>query len=230
MPLFKQIVGYLFKEIVMKTRLITLFLAICFWVDYNQVQAAHITVEFEGSVTSISGTGIPESIQVGDTFTGTYTYNSLTTDSDASPYLGMYEHDAPYGVCMSIGEYELKTATSHVGGFRISINNDDPQLNIWDFYTIESDEIVPVPSVDFDVDYIYWSLGDITHTAIDSDILPITAPALEDWNYNSFRIVGINNSFTIRGEVTEAVIPEPLTVTLMALGVIISLRKRRQML
>jgi len=205
----------------MKARLITLFLAICFWADYNQVQAAHITVEFEGNVTSISGTGVPESVQVGDTFTGTYTYSSLTTDSDASAYLGMYEHDDPYGVCMSLGEYKLETATNHVGGFRIRINNDDPQLNIWDFYSVESDEIVSVPSVGFDVDYIYWSLGDITHTALDSDMLPITVPVLADWNYNSFRIVGINNSFTIRGEVTEAVIPEPTSLLLFCLGSIL---------
>lgn len=209
----------------MKARLITLFIAICFWADYNQVQAALITIDIEGNVTSISGTGVPESIQVGNTFTGTYTYNSLTTDSDVSPYLGVYEHDAPYSLCLSLGDYELKTATNHAGGFRIRIANDDPMANLWDFYRVESDEIVSVPSVGFDVDYIRWSLGDITHTALDSDMLPISSPVLADWNYNALKI--ISNSFTINGEVTVAVIPEPLSFTLMAMGIIFSLQKRR---
>lgn len=213
----------------MKTKVITLALVTCCWACLNQAQAVPITIEINGNVTSVGGDvgSVPSTIYEGVTFTGTYTYDSSTSDSDASPYIGKYEHNSPYGISLLLGGYEFKTAANHIGKFHISIHNDDPQANLWDFYMAESDEIVSVPPVGFSVDYIRWSLGDSTHTALDSDALPVTAPVLTDWGYNALKIFGSGDlgGLLIEGTVTQAV-PEPLTGVLMVIGVFFFRRRR----
>lgn len=82
----------------MKVRLITLFLAICFCAGYGRVQASLIIIQIAGEITDVTAQHVPETltdnIHVGDIFTGTYTYNSSTMDSDADPQRGEYRHSA----------------------------------------------------------------------------------------------------------------------------------------
>lgn len=192
-------------------------------------RAVPITIEITGNVTSVGGDvgSIPSTIYTGVSFTGTYTYDASTPDLDASPYRGEYEHNSPYGISLHLGGYEFETMANHIGKFHISISNDDPQGNLWDYYIAESDEIVSDPPAGFTVDYIRWALGDITHTALDSDALPITVPVLTDWGYNSLSIFGSGDhgGILIEGTVSQAV-PEPVTGVLMVIGVFF-LRLRR---
>jgi hypothetical protein len=192
-------------------------------------KAVPITIEITGNITSVEGDvgSVPSTIYAGVSFTGTYTYDSSTSDSDASPYIGEYVHNSPYGISLLLGGYEFNTASNHIGKFNISIRNDDPQSNLWDYYVAESDEIVSIPPVGFSVDHIRWVLGDSTHTAIDSDALPVTAPVLTDWGYNVLRISGSGDlgGLFIKGTVTQAV-PEPLTGVLMVIGLFLFRRRR----
>jgi hypothetical protein len=186
-------------------------------------RAVPITIEITGEVISVEGDvgSVPSTIYAGVSFTGTYTYDSSTSDSDASQYIGKYEHNSPYGISLLLGGYEFTTATNHIGKFNISIHNDDPQANLWDYYIVESDEIISAPPVGFSVDHIRWILGDITHTALDSYALPVTPPVLTDWGYNVLRISGSGDlgGLLIEGTVTQAV-PEPLSVILMVMGML----------
>lgn len=210
----------------MKTKILMLTLLFGFWMGCNQVQATPITIQITGEVTSASGSALPSTIHVGDTFTGTYTYDSLTEDSGG----GHYVHNAPYGITISLGGYEFMTAPNHVGQFDMRIGDDSIGNGVNDYYGVRSQyQNISIPSVGFNIDYILWSLRDDTHTALSSGDLPITAPILEDWDYNYFEIskFGDAPNIWIRGTVTQAIlIPEPLTGILMAMGVFFIRRKR----
>jgi hypothetical protein len=218
----------------MKTKILMMILAIGFWMGFNQVQAVPITIYIEGNVTSVAGTGresVSDTIYAGVTFSGIYTYDSDALDSDPSDIYGVYQYDSPYGISIVIGGYEFKTTSNHIGKFEMQISNDDPLTGTgqpWDYYTVFSKTNISIPTDDLDVSYISWSLGDGTHTALSSDVLPIKVPVLEDWNYNSLGIVAydsLDRSIVILGKVTQ-VSPEPLTGILMAMGVVFLRRKR----
>jgi hypothetical protein len=215
----------------MKTKILLMILVFGFWMGCYQVQAAPITIKITGEITSASGSALPSTIHAGDTFTGTYTYDSSTPDSDPSDIYGAYQYDSPYGISISIGGYEFMTATDHVGQFTIGIANDNPfngTSQPWDSYSVRSEgQNISIPSLDSPIDYIRWYLRDYDHTAFSSDALPVTTPELADWEYNYFEIHGWDstNSIWIKGTVTH-VTPEPVTGILMAMGVFLMRRKQ----
>jgi len=208
----------------MKTKILLITLAMCFWMGLNQVQADLITIEISGNITSASGTSLPVTIYAGSSFTGTYTYDSSTLNSGG----GHYVHDSPYGISISLGGYEFETAPNHVGQFDMWIRNDDSSDGIKDYYTVFSGENVSTLPVGFTIWYINWRLIDSTHTALFSDALPVTAPVLTDWDSNVLTIYAFDSlgyGISIYGTVTHA-IPEPITGILMAVGVFLMRRKR----
>jgi len=209
----------------MRRRIIILMLGVLLSCG-GLVQAEPITIQITGNVTSVGGytQAIPDTIHADVTFTGTYTYDSLTDDSGG----GHYVHDAPYGITLSLGGYEFKTAPNHVGQFDMRIGNDQVGNGIYDIYSVNSYQNVSIPSVDFAYS-IEWKLMDYTHAAFSSGDLPVAAPVLTDWDYNIFKIHGVYGpdltGLTIYGTVTQ-VVPEPVTGILMAIGVFL-LRRRR---
>ena len=187
-------------------------------------QAIPVTIQISGNVTSANGSALPSTIYKDVTFTGTYTYESSTIDSGG----GHYVHNEPYGITISLGGYEFKTAPNHVGQFDMRIGNDNPLNGLHDYYTVFSDENVSVPFIGSTIGYISWTLSDSTHDALSSTALPVIAPELTDWDYNHFEIYGFGSgSLLIDGTVTQAIlVPEPLTGVLMAMGVLFFRRRR----
>jgi hypothetical protein len=203
------------------------------WVSFllfsSQVRAETITIEITGNVTSTSGSGLPATIHAGDTFTGIYTYESLTPDSNPSTKYVTYQHNSPYGISISLGGYEFKTAPNHIGQFLIGITNDDPMtpMGMADGFTVYSSENDFISSAGLTIDSIRWDLFDTSHMTFSSDTLPGVVPVLTDWNYNYLEIYGYNgtnNGFLIQGIVTQ-VIPEPVTDILMITGMFFLRRK-----
>ncbi|MFA6187058.1 MAG: hypothetical protein WC770_07610 [Phycisphaerae bacterium] len=195
-------------------------------------QAAPITIQISGNITSIAGytAAIPSTIHAGVTFTGTYTYDSLASDSDSSVQRGVYQHNSPYGISISLGGYTFATAPNHVGKFVMIIKNNDTTNGVIDCYTVFS-AYQNIPSIGFAPDSISWNLRDSTYDALSSDALPATAPVLTDWNYNVLSIGGVYGpdlyGLTIYGTVTQAIlVPEPLTGLLMITGVLFLRRKQ----
>lgn len=188
-------------------------------------QAVPITIEITGEVTNFSdGTGLLNTIRIGSIFTGTYTYDSSTVDSGDGHHL----HSSPYGISLSLGGHEFKTAQTHVGQFDIWIMDDLSLNGVKDYYLVRSHENALLPN-GIAVSLIRWDINDSTHTALSSTILPTTAPSLTEWDYNYVEIYGGNNQggFYLGGRVTQTVlIPEPLMGTLMAIGIFF-LRRRR---
>ena len=186
-------------------------------------QAAPITIQISGNVTSASGSALPDTIYEGVTFTGTYTYDSSTIDSEpTNQKLGAYWHNAPYGINVSLGGYEFKTDPTHIEKFLVCL---DLYYGNGYYYTINSYQNISLPT-GITVEEIRWVLGDGTRSAISSDILPITEPILTDWNYNVFRIIDQDN-FSIEGTVTQVVlIPEPASIFMLTMGIFCFRRKR----
>ncbi len=148
-------------------------------------------------------------IQVGDTITGKYTYESGQPDSDPDPTLGIYEYtSSTFGVEFKAGGLVFKTNPGNVV-FEISIGNDHPYwYDIYDHYLIYSQNNLQL-SNGMLVKNIYWSLSDSTCTALSSDALPTTAPILSDWESNLLYINGDDpvdplKNYNIGANVTEA--------------------------
>jgi len=79
----------------MSTKTIAIFAACIIVLSCSLSQAVPVTIHISGRVTYANGSGLPDSIHVGDVFTGTYTYDSATPDSDALPNRGRYQHESP---------------------------------------------------------------------------------------------------------------------------------------
>jgi hypothetical protein len=214
----------------MKMRLFIFILAIMLLLPIS-TNAVPITISITGNITSISGSGVPSSIYIGSIFTATYTYDTSTPDSDPETYNGSYKFSSPYGMNITLGGYQFQTAASHIDGFNIGIRNDDsgpPLIGVNDWYTVGCSDFIPSNGIA--IDSFRWHLIDPSHTAFSSDALPITAPVLSDWEFNSFYISGFDSSgkyLSLDGTITQAVlVPEPLTISLLIMG--LSLCKRRR--
>ena len=210
------------REKILSLRIASIFIFVTLLIPTHLARAVPITIEITGEVTSIGGTGVPDTIQVGDMFSGTYTYDSSTIDSEPINEVGQYWHDGPYGINVSLGGYEFMTAPGHIGQFLISLRL--PPYGNRDYYIIKSYQNTTLPT-EIAVEEISWILGDSTQSALDSVDLPITAPELSLWDYNVFEIIGEGSSFEIKGVVTQSV-PEPSTVFLMMIGILLFKCKR----
>ena len=74
---------------------------------------------------------IGSEINIGDTVTGSYTFNTDAPDVDPDPNHGMYEHfpgNGDFGFNLSIANYNLKT-DPNTGSFNISLNNSQDWLD-----------------------------------------------------------------------------------------------------
>ena len=199
-------------------------------------QGALITVEFTAEVTDVrEGTrGFPVDtpffegkVDIGDIITGTYTYDSSIPDSYPELWLGVYEYNtSPYGISLTIGEFTFETDPENVD-FTIKVFNNPPTVDSSDQYLVTSENNLPLPNGVL-VRQIFLNLGS-DWRPLSSDALPATAPALDDWPY---AVVGISGTtpeggFYIEGEVTS-IIPEPTTISLLGLGALALLRRRRR--
>jgi hypothetical protein len=207
----------------MKRKIVKITVLAILLLSASLAQAVPITIEITGNVTNFSdGTGLLDTIHVDSIFSGTYTYDSSTVDSGGGHHL----HSSPYGISLSLGGYEFKTASTHVDQFDMWILNDDEGNGVKDFYLVRSHENALLPN-GIAVSLIRWDLNDSTHTALSSNVLPTTAPSLTSWDYNYVEIYGGNSQggFYIGGTVTQAV-PEPLTGVLMVMGALFFRRRQ----
>jgi hypothetical protein len=121
-------------------------------------------------------------IAPGDVITGSYTYNSKTTDTNDFVLVGDYQYDKKkYGMQLDMGSFSTQTVD-----FGIEIVND---YNDMDNYLVGSYNIV---STGPRVEHISWQLDDPTQTAVSSDALPTTAPVLSSWERNRLVVAGGN--------------------------------------
>jgi hypothetical protein len=205
----------------MKNTIISVMVVVLCGLSVPKAQAELITINITATVDIVedSGNYLEGKIHIGDTITGSYTYESTTLDSNPLPNGGAYWHyTTPAGISLSVGGFEFRTNPDSVN-FVIEITNDYPPN---DDYFVSSNNNLTL-SNGTTVTYVSWHLGDSTGTALSGDTLPVTAPLLSQWQSNNLDIHGGEkmDEFFISADVTSAqLVPEPSTLLLLSFGVI----------
>ena len=177
------------------------------------VNGALITIEIEAVVDSVSDERnyLEGKISPGDLITGFYRYESTTPDSNPLEKGGRYEHTtALHGIFLTVGGLDFETNPGNVG-FLIEIENDHPPDDNYFLLSYNND----VLSNGTPVNNISWWLYDPTGNVLSSDVLPSSAPILNEWQINHLRIETLR-MFSIDAHVTSA-IPEPCSILLFGL-------------
>lgn len=193
--------------------------------------AYQVTFSFETTVVSLdpelSGT-----FSVGQTFSGWYTFESLTPDANESPNRGWY-NGAITALSVTVGNY---TATATYGD--IHVWND--RLYVGDSYVVTALNVLTGPNVVLTGANIaelpphrllIGMNGGYNH--FDSDALPVTPPDPSGFDLNSgssyiwlsFGIGGNLNTgatpiYGLEGAVPISLVPEPSTAILIGFGLV----------
>ncbi len=160
------------------------------------VSSMDITVYFTAQVAFVDDINnlLEGRINEGDIITGKYTYKSTTPDSNPSPTVGDYWHNAsPYGIEVNAGGFLFSTDPKNVN-FLVEVTKDNNGYP-WDSYLLRSYTNLPLSNGVF-VDHIAWQLDDPTGTALSSDSLPTGPPVLTNWqSYFGFELTGSEPNF-----------------------------------
>lgn len=174
-----------------------------------QPQSTAVTMQILAVISDVDDANdvLGGAIVVGDTITGTYTYDTDTEDSNHAATVGDYRHtSSPYGIFLNINGYEFKTDLNDVD-FLMELANDHgatPRDN----YLLRSYNNAPA-GLNVSVDHISWQLDDDTATALDSIDMPTNPPVLADWTsvfgltISGFQTNNNMNTYMIRGHVAE---------------------------
>lgn len=146
-------------------------------------------------------------VEVGDTISGTYIYDSTVEDSFPDTTVGRYSHSsAPYGIFLEVNGHEFKTDLNDVD-FLVEISNDRGSP-AYDFYVVRSYNNAPL-TFNVGVEHIFWQLEDETATAVSSTELTTSPPDLADWTsilglaVEGYSMVDPWPAFTFRAQVSE---------------------------
>lgn len=180
----------------------------------KEAEAESVSIAITAEVTTVDDPGgfLAGAIKSGDVITGTYVYESSTSDTNSEPTVGDYWHTtAPYGITLNAGGFVFRTDPNNVN-FLVEIVNDhgDPASDNYLLRSYNNIFDVSVPPDPFGgrVDnHISWQLDDPTLAALSNDALPTEPPILADWQ-SLFGLTiesrSFSNSFFVRAHVTSA--------------------------
>ncbi len=182
--------------------------------------AAPVTFQFAGQLTSVIGGGLTAAgFSAGQSFVGSYTFESSSSDRFSSANLGDYR--ALTNLTATIGSYTV-TLVPGIQQSAIAIwNNYESYPNgPRDMYSVGGEvtgaAVNGVSPFSFGID-----LTDPSHTAFDSDALPSSPPNLSSFATKraSFYFPGaLGNSF-LHGEIHSlTAVPIPAAVLLFGTG------------
>jgi len=215
-------------------KIIFAFLIFCIAALAANSSAAIITIGIEATINSVDDyyNLLEGKVHVGSTITGTYTYDTSTIDTNPISTLGDYLHSAPpCGVVLNLEDLVFSTDFEDVGFFVGIANNHQGNDGYW----INSFNNINLYN-NVEVDSILWQLDDLSGIALSSTTLPMTAPILSDWDYNTLGIGGgiggtapcYDKTFGIYAEVTSAfLIPEPISLFIFGFG-LLTIRFRKK--
>jgi hypothetical protein len=120
-------------------------------------------------------------VQVGDTISGAYLYESTAPDAAPEPEAGYYPfRTAPYGVVLNVGGIVFRTNPARLRFDIVLVDQSRPFC----FRQLRRlfDKSVPINS-ETEND-IGWQLDDFNGTALTSPDLTAEPPVLSDWDAN----------------------------------------------
>jgi len=186
-----------------------------------------------GSVVDVNG-ALDSSIFVGQSFSGSYTFDPTTPDSlpFASSNIGLYEWRnnfvMGFTADFSIGNYAFGLSPIDPSGQVTISDNNGPILpnNIIEDAYIAAGQLVQTSGPLFPLagGQANWGISFKTETnlaVITSDALPIIPPDISLFETNVFSFTNNPGEIVIKGVITSlevASVPEPSTFTLLAVG------------
>ena len=163
------------------------------------VATTNVTIGFAAKVISVEehDNVLGGAIAMDSVGTGDFTYDADATDFlPSDPSTGSYGYrGAPYGLRVFAGGFEFVTdpipsPPSELPNFAVGVNDNlSTPPNVSDIFGAQS--IVSRPlSNGVLVTRILFVLSDTTHSALNSDHLPVGAPDLADWTTGAVQLVG----------------------------------------
>jgi hypothetical protein len=176
--------------------------------------AAPVTFSFTGAVSDVHASLFP-TFNTSQTLTGSYTFNSLTPDSNPSGNIGRY-NGTIQALTVNLGSYSATLGNS--GSNFIEIRNQP----LSDRYELRAPLTGPLVN-GFSPLRFRIELIDPSATAFTSDLLPTTPPSLSSFATSRFRIIfeDGNGNARVRGSLTSlTAVPLPAAVLLFGAGLI----------
>lgn len=178
-----------------------------------------VTWEFTGEITSVKDTSglLGGAVVVGTPFSGSFTFESTTFDSNAALDVGWYAN-----------------ANTDISGFLGGLGFSGPGLGTNAVSVTNGaagsgpDRLDSFGSVDLIADGLtFWlSLIDSSGTAFVNDDLPVAPPDLNSFDSATIRFLRQTGDIDLLGEITSLT-PDPSTLSLLVFGSLAALRRRR---
>lgn len=152
-------------------------------------------------------------IKPGDQITGSYVYDTATTDENSAETVGDYRHTQPgFGVCLQSAGLKFGSHASAPEFLLELVNNHYTNIDAYLFHSYKNNFSVaatPNPHYPEQVDNrISWQLDDYSQQALSNTLLTNQPPQLDNWQSNFGLTIESRTSegqFIIRAHVTSAV-------------------------
>jgi hypothetical protein len=173
-----------------------------------RAQSSYLTVQVAGTVVYENDFYCMclKDVYVGSPVTGYYVYDLTALDTDPDPAVGLYEYDSlPSEMVLIVGDHEYRSdpvspefyVTVHDSVIDIGEDGPDDLLRVLESNPYDA-------RFDITTHFIYLELRDTCLTALGSDELPTSAPALGDWPQRKLSILG--DGFQIRATLDTVVV------------------------
>jgi hypothetical protein len=205
--------------------------------------AALVTVSFQGTINTVD-LALSGSFSVGQTISGTYTYNSATANSSASTNFGNFRDAITVLSGATSGGYTFGLDASSPDQNQIALSNNlqttfinDPNFTIYEdvdayyvFAPSSGGGVSGLALESFGIELI--DLQGLVFGTIDTEALGETLPPLSEFELRGFFLQFLDTAgepFFVSGDITSINVPEPATFALFGLGLagIPFVRRRR---
>ena len=159
----------------------------------HTASAQEITFNFTAVITRVFDSLSSGPFAVGQTVSGSYTFDSTAIDQDPSPGIGLYRNVIRLEYSVPAANYQATATAGSSPGFVEVLDNED---GVRDRYVVsmgEPGQIVSGPDVaGHTLDHIGIVLRDRTTFAVSSDALPLLPPVLSDFAFGVEIGLGFN--------------------------------------
>ena len=189
----------------------------------SAANAAILTFKFMGTIDTVNDPENVMDIELGDPFTFTYTFDASTPDIDPLVGKGLY---AAQSMVFDVGNPIHTTCT--LNGVYINVWNNLAGPPVHDVYKADGDYIQPATGYGDEEAFVEIVLIDNDANAYPSDAMPLTFD-LDDYEEKYVELGLWHGPPTLEIKVTiTSFTPEPGTISLLALGGLSMLKRRRR--